>query len=250
MTKSQPSGYRPGYEIAAERILAYIAANGLAPGDRLPTEQQLCEILDVSRSVGREAVKVLSALGRVNVRKGAGLFVADGAGPGSAGPESAFQPADLDHVRMLFEFRLTVETKAAALAATGASPAEVRAVSATAERSFDVAKSGDFSAFRAADVEFHGTVAAAAHNMFLVSAVDQIARLKRQVLTIGLRGSASGPVIAAAEQHIEIAEAISAGTPDAAEAAMAKHVNIARMQFEDRIKSRLLEMSTLPDNRS
>lgn len=239
---SEHGDYRPGYEIAAERILAYIVDQGMAPGDRLPTEQRLCEILEVSRSVGREAVKVLSALGRINVRKGAGLFVADGPGMRVSGLEAGFQPANLDHVLMLFEFRLTVETKAAELAAESASPAEVRTISTAAAQSRDAASADDFTAFRAADVEFHSAVAAASHNMFLASAVDQIARLKRQVLTIGLRGSASGSLVAAGEQHIEISDAIAAGDPKAAEAAMAKHVKIARTQFQDGIKNRLMEL--------
>lgn len=234
--------YKPGYEIAAEQILAYIAEQGLGPGDRLPTEQQLCNILNVSRSVGREAVKVLSALGRVNVRKGAGLFVADGPSLSVSGLETTFQPADLDHVEMLFEFRLTIEPKAARLAAIVASPAEVRAVARAADRSREVAEDDDFPAFRGADLEFHGAVAVGAHNMFLVAAVDQIARLKRQVLTIGLRGAASGSLLAAAEQHIQIASAIAAGDPERADAAMAEHVKIARTQFRDGIRNRLMEL--------
>lgn len=243
VSDAQPTGYRPGYEIAAEQILAYIAGQALEPGDRLPTEQQLCDILNVSRSVGREAVKVLSALGRVNVRKGAGLFVADGPGLRLSAPESFFQPSDLDHVRMLFDFRLTVEPQAARLAAESASPVEVRRVSKAAQRSRDVAEASDFTEFRAADLEFHGAVATAANNMFIAASVDQIARLKKQVLTIGLRGSASGPLVAAAEQHIEIAEAIGAGDPGLAESTMANHVKIARRQFQERIKHRLMELA-------
>src|SRR6266403_1202374 len=68
--------YRPGYELVAEQLLNYIAQENLLPGDRLPTEQGLAEILGATRNVTREAVKVLAAIGRLSVRKGAGIFVA------------------------------------------------------------------------------------------------------------------------------------------------------------------------------
>jgi DNA-binding FadR family transcriptional regulator len=45
--------YRPGYELVAERLLRYIAQENLKPGDRLPTEQGLAEILDATRNVTR-----------------------------------------------------------------------------------------------------------------------------------------------------------------------------------------------------
>src|SRR5712664_1726523 len=48
--------YRPGYELVAEQLLNYIAQENLLPGDRLPTEQGLAEILGATRNVTREAV--------------------------------------------------------------------------------------------------------------------------------------------------------------------------------------------------
>src|SRR5882757_8142594 len=68
--------YRPGYELVAEQLLNYIADQNLRSGDRLPTEQGLAQILGATRNVTREAVKVLAAIGRLSVRRGAGIFVA------------------------------------------------------------------------------------------------------------------------------------------------------------------------------
>ncbi|MGW8881875.1 FadR/GntR family transcriptional regulator, partial [Streptomyces mirabilis] len=70
------AGYRPGYEVAAERILEYLVLAGLGPGARLPTEQDLADRVGMSRTVVREAVKILSALGRLSVHKGRGIYVA------------------------------------------------------------------------------------------------------------------------------------------------------------------------------
>ena len=73
---AEAGGYRPQYELAAERIVRLIADLALQPGDRLPTENELAARLGTSRTVVRDAVKILSAAGRVSAQKGRGLFVA------------------------------------------------------------------------------------------------------------------------------------------------------------------------------
>ena len=70
--------YRPRYEVVAGQILELISELAMRPGDRLPTEKNLAERLGTSRSVVRDAVKILSASGRVSAQKGRGLYVADG----------------------------------------------------------------------------------------------------------------------------------------------------------------------------
>ena len=58
-----------------EQIKAYIIENRLKPGDSLPTEAELCDALNASRSSLREAIKTLAALDIVEVRHGFGMFV-------------------------------------------------------------------------------------------------------------------------------------------------------------------------------
>ena len=60
-----------------EKIKAYIADNGLAPGTLLPSEGVLAQQLRVSRSSVREAIRGLASLGIVESRRGIGVFVAD-----------------------------------------------------------------------------------------------------------------------------------------------------------------------------
>ncbi|GAB2812304.1 hypothetical protein GCM10027200_10350 [Lentzea nigeriaca] len=80
-------------ELVAERILQHIAELELRPGDRMPTENELAGRMGTSRTVVREAVKILSALGRVRAHKGRGLYVADDEGmPGSSRWGGFLQP--------------------------------------------------------------------------------------------------------------------------------------------------------------
>lgn len=240
------STYRPGYEIAAQRILEYVAQQQLRPGDRVATERELAEALHTSRTVTREAVKILTALGRLTVRKGSGVHVAESTS--QLGQESwdMFLPADPEQVRMLFELRRTLEVDVSKLAATRARPQQVRAVRQAALRSEDAAKADDFDLFRQADEDFHRAVAAASNNMFFESTVGVITQLKRQVLTIGLQGGQSGSLLVAAKQHLSIAELIASGEAGAAADAMAEHIDVALAQFQNEIRRRMLDASMPP----
>ncbi|MEV0408818.1 FadR/GntR family transcriptional regulator [Actinoallomurus sp. NPDC050550] len=249
MTRSDPSspatqqpdsgGYRPGYEIAAERILEYIVREQLAPGDRLPTEKDLADAIQMSRTIVREAVKTLSALGRLSVQKGRGIFVAEPEGSLWQESFSHFLPADLGQVDELFEFRRHIEATTTRLAAQRATPTQVRALREAAQQSSDAAAQNDIEAFGRADEMFHAGIGIAASNMFLSATVDSIQRLQRQVSLIGLAGVAGGSLAVAAEQHLAIAEAIASGDQEQAVTLMAEHVDMTQHQFQQEIRHRI-----------
>ncbi|MYS80592.1 FadR/GntR family transcriptional regulator [Embleya scabrispora] len=233
-------GYRPGYEVAAELILEYVVQAGLRPGDRLPTEKDLADEVRMSRTVVREAVKILSALGRLSVQKGRGIYVAEPEQSSWQQSLANFLPADLRQVDELFEFRRHLETTAANLAAQRATPAQVKAIREAARQSTHAAQQGDIDAFTRADDAFHTGIAAAAANMFFVSTVDAMRRLQQQVMAIGLAGVAGGSLQVAAEQHEAIAEAIAGGETGRAETLMAEHIDMTARQFQQEIWRRVV----------
>lgn len=236
-----PESYRPGYELTAERILEYIATHGLEPGHRLPTEIELARELGVSRSVTREAIKILSALGRVRAQRGRGLFVADDPGLLGNAPAAAtyFMPADLNHVIMLFEFRRTQEVELARRAAERATPSELRAIADAVERCNDGALHGDSDSFSSADQDFHLAVAAAGHNPFLTEALKIARQLQYQTTIIGLQGQHADRLAAASAEHAAILDAIRDGHPDAAAAAAAAHIDHSLEDYRKEIQRRL-----------
>lgn len=234
------SGYRPGYEVAAEQVLELIVKLGLRPGDRMPTELELARQLGTSRTVVREAVKILSALGRVRAQKGRGLYVADDEGMFGAGRWGAFfLPTDLDHVYMLFEFRRTQEMETSRLAARRATPAELRAIEEAAARCRSGFETGREDLFNEGDDDFHTAVAAASHNMFLQVSVREARRLQAQSSIIGLHGSMGGHAAKAVEEHEAIYEAIRAGDPEAAAQAAATHIDNTLDDYRREIQQRL-----------
>ena len=60
-----------------ESMKRHILGQHLAPGDRLPTEQEWSEMLGVSRLVVREALQVLAAIGLIEIQQGRGTFLRD-----------------------------------------------------------------------------------------------------------------------------------------------------------------------------
>jgi GntR family transcriptional regulator, transcriptional repressor for pyruvate dehydrogenase complex len=234
------ASYRPGYELIAERILQLIAESGLRPGDRMPTENELAARLGTSRSVVREAVKILSAIGRVRAQKGRGLYVADDDGMlGSGRWGGFFLPTDLDHVYMLFEFRRIQEMAASRLAATHATPAELRAIEAAAETCRQGHLTGEAALFDRGDDEFHLGIAAASHNQFLVASVREARRLQHQSSTIGLHGTVGGHAEEAIEEHAAIYRAIRDGDPEAAAQAAAVHLDQTLEDYRREIRRRV-----------
>ena len=238
---ARPSGsYRPGYEVVAERILQLIAESRLRPGDRMPTENELAGRLGTSRTVVREAVKILSALGRVRAQKGRGLYVADDGGMlGTSRWEGFFLPTDLDHIFMLFEFRRVQEMAASRLAATRATPAELRALETAAETCRQGHLTGEAALFERGDDDFHLGIAAASHNPFLVAAVCEARRLQRQSSTIGLHGTVGGHAAEAVEEHAAIYQAIRGGDPNAAAQSAAVHLDNTLQDYRREIQRRI-----------
>ncbi len=236
----ETGAYRPGYELVAEQILELIAELHLAPGDRMPTENELAARLGTSRTVVREAVKILSAIGRVRAQKGRGLFVADDEGMlGSSRWGGFFLPTDLDHVYMLFEFRRVQETAASRLAATRATPAELRTIEAAARLCEQGHLTGQTALFDRGDDEFHLGIAAASHNPFLVASVREARRLQRQSSRIGLHGTIGGHAEGAVAEHDAIYQAIRGGDPEAAAQAAATHLDNTLEDYRREIQRRV-----------
>lgn len=231
--------YRPRYEIVAEQILQLISDLALQPGDRMPTEKDLAARLGTSRTVVREAVKILSATGRVSAQKGRGLYVADSENMlGARQWGGFFVPTNLDHIFMLFEFRRLQEMQASRLAARRASPSELRVIEAAVQACRHGYTSGNNAEFDQGDDAFHLGVAAASHNFFLVSAVREARMLQRQASVIGLRG-VGGHADAAVDEHEAIYRAIRDGEPEAAAQATSVHLDNTLEDYRREIQRRV-----------
>jgi GntR family transcriptional repressor for pyruvate dehydrogenase complex len=114
--QEQPARMRPQgrskqsrVELVLEAVKTRLANGTWNPGDRLPNEDELATLLDVSRTPLREAIKILDAAGVLELRRGTGTFVRSGP-VASLSQLVLFQrylsratPQSLMEVRWLFE---------------------------------------------------------------------------------------------------------------------------------------------------
>jgi GntR family transcriptional regulator, transcriptional repressor for pyruvate dehydrogenase complex len=204
----------------SDAIFNSIAERGLAPGDRLPTEQQLCEQFGVSKTVIREAVRSLEAKGVVRSGPGTGLRVVALDADSVSRSMTLFirgRPG-LTYLEVR-DVRAMIEIETAVLAAHRATAEDVARLSDTTDR-LDAALGSD--AEYEADVAFHRLIADATHNELYGIMLDSIA----DVLIESRRRSPSETNISgrAAGAHRPILEAIASHAPERARKAMRSHL--------------------------
>ncbi|KQT93680.1 GntR family transcriptional regulator [Marmoricola sp. Leaf446] len=222
MTERSPAAF-PGrlnrsrlYEQVAEQITAWIAENGLRAGDRIPPERELATRLGVSRATLSQALVALEVIGVVAVRHGDGTVVTRA---GAARIVEAIR-AHADRLPEIIDTRDALETKLAALAAQRRTDEDLARIDAALAGMAEDVEAGGRGV--QGDEQFHGAVTAAAHSLLLARLMEEISELIRETRLESL--SQPGRPRASLAGHRAVAEAIRAGDPAAAAAAMHDHV--------------------------
>lgn len=231
--------YRPRYERIAELIVEYIAQHQLQAGDRLPTEQEFGERFGASRTIVRDAIKMLTPSGVVRSRRGSGIFVGEALGLSSGIPLNLATLVPPERIRELFDFRCIQETQTARLAAQYISVAELRAVEQALTTNRQAASAEDWETFLRSDDEFHHRIALATHNYFFAETVASIMRLQRWAIKI-LTGGAPGSLQTSVEQHTALFQAIRDGNPERAAEAARLHVESVFAAYQQEARRRLI----------
>jgi len=215
------------------QVVRSLARGIFAPGQRLPKEDQLALRFRVSRTVVREAMRVLVAKGLVEVRQGSGTRIADFERWHLLDPmlllELMQSARHADLVRELTELRRIFEGEAAALAAVRRSAADLAHLEELCAEMTPALV--DAERFTTLDVAFHEGVLAAAHNRLLREALGPLtsvlysARLLTNRYYIGAHRQGARASLAG---HRRIQRWIALGRPKAARNAMVAHI----AQFE------------------
>jgi GntR family transcriptional regulator, transcriptional repressor for pyruvate dehydrogenase complex len=212
------------------RLADDITSGKIAPGSRLPTEQELIAATGVSRTVVREAVAALRAEGLVVTRQGVGAFV----------PENARRPLRIDFDQLsplravldVMELRTGIEIEAAGLAAARASSSQVRKIVQCFDAIGATIKRGEDAIVE--DFAFHCSIADATGNPQFRRFLEHLGRfiIPRQTI----RG---GPGIAKRaysetfqREHRDIVQAIRRKSVSQARAAMRRHLLNSRKRYQ------------------
>lgn len=210
--------------VVFESLLEQIRSGKLGPGIQLPTEAELCETHEVSRTVIREAVARLRSEGLVIPRQGKGVFV-------SEAPLTSYSIPDQDlralpQTIALLELRLAIEVEAAGLAAERRTPTEATTIRAEMER-IDATHPEPSQARVHYDYDFHLAIARATHNPQILDFLTYLSStlVPRLQLSYLLSDDLKdGYFDRIHDEHAAIVAAIEAQDGDAARNAMRYHL--------------------------
>ena len=214
-------------EDVAERIRAFIRAEGLQPGDRLGRQEDLAGRFGVSRPTLREALGLLSGEHLIRAAKGpgGGIFVAatpeQGIGLSVSAAVAGMLDADSIELDELMETRILLQAPLAGLAARRARPADVAELEALLRE-----MNGDPLQVASLDARLDRLIADLAGNRLAAAFAEWIVDVLRPRLSAVIAPAVVEPVIA--EQHRRLVQAIARGDPGGAETAMREHLVYVR----------------------
>jgi DNA-binding FadR family transcriptional regulator len=197
---------------------------------------QLDERYGVSRSVVREAVRVLDSMGLVEARKRLGIRVLPSTSWNVFDPRvirwRLAGPGREEQLLSLGELRRGFEPVAAELAAAHATPEQCGAIVGAVMQMAVHAKSGDLEAYLRADQLFHATMLEASGNEMLAALKNVVGEVLAGRTHHDLMPTTPNPV--AVRLHGDVAEAIQSGDGPAAAAAMQAIIAEASDALRDR----------------
>ncbi|MCD8222692.1 MAG: FadR family transcriptional regulator [Clostridiales bacterium] len=144
-------------EKVSDEILRLIQDRPFLPGEKLPTEKELCEMLGVGRNTVREALKILTSKNIITIRQGAGTYISEKQGVADD-PLGFAMVADRKKLTVdLLQLRLIIEPPVAGLAAQEVSEKDIVELQEILEEMEDqIRRRQDFTE---ADCRFHEKIA-------------------------------------------------------------------------------------------
>lgn len=219
--------------LIVERILEVIDSERLRPGDRLPSERELASLLGTSRPTLREALQTLKAQGRLEIRHGAGVFVAD---PSTTQTLRAALRSEELSLTELFDMREVLEVPAAGWAASNQDSALLAKVTDAYDRLMEASKGSDvdWKRVQQLDADFHMRIVEAAGNRFLTRSLGVLQEMLAQGMETTLQ--IPGRMEKSRADHERILDALLAGDAATARRAAASHIRGARKAALARVR--------------
>ena len=217
MFQTSSALHRNVHSQVADRVGSSIVRGEIGVGETLPPEMQICEMMDVSRTVVREAIRTLTGKGLIESRPKSGTRVRPPEQWNQLDPDVLrwhLESAEIDrYLAKLFQLRSAVEPAAAALAATHAGEDDIARIRAGCD-GMDAATTNE--AFVAADIKFHQAIYFATRNEFFWPIAQMFDITLRQSFAIAATGTHRPRALV---EHKAVLDAIAAGDAEAARAA-------------------------------
>jgi GntR family transcriptional regulator, transcriptional repressor for pyruvate dehydrogenase complex len=229
-TTLAPLPIRGTAEHIADRLVTAIALGEFVPGQRLPPERELAQMLAVGRASVREALHRLAGAGYVEIVRGrnGGAYVRRSWAPGSAATVRRTLVPNWAQFEALLDLRTLIEGLIARTAAerhNGDDIGPIRDALAAYQRAADREES------RAADQALHSAIAASTRNPFLANLSGQI----RSEVSLGFQAEPYSAQLreTALEQHANLVDAVLGRRADDAERIAADHFGLTERALRE-----------------
>ena len=218
--QSQLSGW------IADQLEEQIVTRGKV-GERLDSEQQLCERFDASRTVIREALKILHARGLIQSRAGSGTYIVRPNVQDLSNMIARIIRMDGIDYRSVFDVRYYLEAAAVRQVARRGTEADFAALEAILNRL--QGEDLDELERRDLDFEFHQSIARMSGNPLLALLVETMANVFKDVIKTGI--FVAGGIQDAIVRHQRIMDALRARDPELAEKRVWEHLDQSRRNY-------------------
>lgn len=215
-----------------------IARGHYAVGDRLPTEANLEAVYKVSRSVVRDALKLLAGRDLVEIRHGVGTFIRNTPGSELSSAWGRIRAS----MSELYEVREVLETQGARWAAERQDEADLSQLRAAVHLAQQISSDESAVDYIRHDNEFHFAVARAAHNAVLIDMLETMMDLlsAARVQSLSIPGRQQESVV----EHGRILKCIAERDIDGAGAAMLAHLTSAESSILQSLRRRESELGS------
>ena len=230
----------------AQSLLQRIISAEFPPGTLLPSERELQDEYHVSRTVVREAIKLLTSRKLLNSVRGQGTVVATNiTEPVMDALLLAFYQSQIRR-EDIFKVRLVLEPESAAMAAQNATIPQIRRISEIAQSFVRLSPDGDEVAKRdyltqwgKLDREFHQLLAEASQNAVFGILITVIIGIVWNAISVKVPRPTAEQFAISVRQHEAIALAVAAHDTDAARRMMIEHIETSLQNVitpEDRMQ--------------
>ncbi|MCM3567596.1 FadR/GntR family transcriptional regulator [Neobacillus mesonae] len=216
----------------AEKVVDYIkeliVKEKISPKEKLPSEREMSEKLNISRNTVREAYKILSTLGYVEIKHGLGVFVSSETKSINQWAASFFMKSD--QILELFDIRMLLESQSVKWASEFATKSQINTLQEHVQHSFKLFKNMDIKQsaplLAKADQEFHILLAEFSGNSILhrimLNLIDMLNEIHKETIEI------PGRLYKSIQEHEKIVESVKKKEIDSAEKEMLRHLESVR----------------------
>ncbi|AAO35560.1 FadR family transcriptional regulator [Clostridium tetani] len=221
------------YEEVIEQIKDMIYKGILKKGDKLPSERDMVEKLQVSRTSVREALRSLEIVGLIESRQGEGNFIKEDFEDGLIEPLSVMFMLQDSKSEEILELRKIIEVGTIKLAAERITESELEKLNELKEKLKTPNKEENLAEI---DREFHYKIAAASKNFLLLGVLNAISALMESYIKDARKSilEEEGNRQELITQHENIFEALNNNSEDEAVEAMTKHLDFANKYMINR----------------